>query len=43
METQKNLDQMKKAEEYQKMIKVLPNEAGPFDLEDLEEFYNQNG
>jgi hypothetical protein len=43
METQKDLDKMKEADKYQKMIKILPNEAGAFDLEDLEAFYNQNG
>jgi hypothetical protein len=41
MEKQQDFDAMKKAKEIQAMIRVLPNEAGKFDLEDLEEIFAQ--
>jgi len=41
MENQTDLDQMEKAKRIQRMIRVLPNEAGVFCLEDLEEIYGE--
>jgi hypothetical protein len=34
---------MEEAKRLQKMIKILPNEVGKFDLEDLEEIFKQDG
>lgn len=43
METQNNLNALQEAKRIQSMIRVLPNEAGKFDLEDLEEIFRQDG
>ena len=41
MEKNTTFDAMEEAKRIQAMIRVLPNEAGAFDLNDLEEIFSQ--
>jgi len=42
MEKQNTISSIEEAKRIQAMIRVLPNEAGKFDLEDLEEIFKQD-
>jgi len=43
MEKNQTFIAMAEAKRIQAMIRVLPNEVGKFDLEDLEEIFAQDG